>query len=266
MKKISVILSYLVPYKGYAGLGIIFNILTAIFGAFSLTMMIPFLDVLFSSKEIVPTPEPELTLNIKSLMEWFNWQVGNLIIENSKLYGLMFISVLVIVLSFLKNITRYLATFYIAPLRMGIIRDIRNRLFKKILTLPISYYSGEKRGDIISKMTSDVTEIEISVMRSIDMLFKDPILLIVYIGMLLFMDWQLTLMVFVLLPITGGIIGTIGRNLRRTGRKGQNLLGSLMTIVDETLSGFRVVKAFNAEKKDEGTFPRPESAVHQYHD
>ncbi|MBN2667612.1 MAG: ATP-binding cassette domain-containing protein [Bacteroidales bacterium] len=249
MKKIAKVLAYLVPYKSYAILGVIFNILTAVFGVFSLTMMIPFLEVLFSEKAIVVSAEPEMTFNIKAMMNWFNWQVNQLILEHSKLYGLFFISALVMGLSFLKNITHYFATYFIAPLRMGIIRDIRNKLFTKILTLPIAYYTGEKRGDIISKMTSDVTEIEISVMRSIDMLFKDPILLIVYIGMLLFMDWQLTLMVFVLLPITGGIIGTIGRNLRKTGRKGQNLLGSLMTIVDETLSGFRVVKAFNAEAK-----------------
>ncbi len=254
MKKFLGILAFMKPYKSNAVLGITFNILTALFGLFSFTMMIPFLNVLFGLAEKVSRIEPVFAWNFKAIDTWFNWYIQDLMLSHSKVYGLFFISGLIIILSFFKNISRYLAVFTIAPLRMGIIRDIRNNLFKKILRLPISYYSGEKRGDIISKMTSDVTEIEISVMRSIDMLFKDPILLIVYISFLIFMSWELTLFVFILLPITGGIIGTIGKNLRKTGRKGQNLLGSLMTIVDETLSGFRVVKAFNAEDKMEKRF------------
>ena len=254
MKKFLSILAFMKPYKLYAGLGVLFNILTALFGLFSFTMMIPFLNVLFGLAESVSTVEPTFAWNFKAIDAWFNWYIQDLMLSHSKIYGLFFISALIIILSFFKNISRYMAVYTIAPLRMGIIRDIRNRLFKKILRLPISYYSGEKRGDIISKMTSDVTEIEISVMRSIDMLFKDPILLVVYISFLVFMSWELTLFVFILLPITGGIIGTIGKNLRKTGRKSQNLLGVLMTIVDETLSGFRVVKAFNAEDKMEERF------------
>ncbi len=249
MKKIARVLSYVKPYKLNAGLGLIFNLLTALFGVFSLTMMIPFLSVLFGETQVDLSIEPELTYNAKDILNWFNWYVANLIEEHSKLYGLIFISILVIGSSFLKNATRYLSLFFMAPLRMGVIRDIRNSLFTKILSLPISFYSGERRGDIISKMTSDVGEIEVSVMQSISMLFRDPLLLIVTIGALLFMDWKLTIMVFILLPLTGGVIGVIGKNLRKTGRKGQNLLGKLMTVVDETLGGIRVIKAFNAERK-----------------
>ncbi len=255
MKKIAKVLSYVKPYKVEAFWSLIFNLLTAVFGAFSLAMMIPFLSILFGETEVKFVQEPEIVFkNASTILDWFNWYVGNLILENSKLYGLFFISVLVVGLSFLKNLTRYLSSFFMAPLRMGVIRDIRRNLFYKILTLPIAFYSGERRGDIISKMTSDVGEIEVSVMQSITMLFKDPLVLIVYIAFLLYMDWQLTLMVFVLLPITGGIIGTIGKNLRKTGRRGQNILGDLMSIVDETLSGVRVVKAFNAEKKMQERF------------
>ncbi len=254
MKKFLGILAFMKPYKKNAFLGVLFNILTALFGLFSFTMMIPFLNVLFGLADSVSTIEPSFAWNFKSIDTWSNWYIQDLMLSHSKVYGLFFISTLIVILSFFKNISRYMAVYTIAPLRMGIIRDIRNGLFKKILRLPISYYSGEKRGDIISKMTSDVTEIEISVMRSIDMLFKDPILLIVYVLFLIFMNWELTLFVFVLLPITGGIIGTIGKNLRKSGRLSQNLLGNLMTIVDETLSGFRVVKAFNAEDKMENRF------------
>lgn len=254
MKKIRAVLAFMKPYKIHAIFGVIFNLTTAIFGVFSFTLMIPFLQVLFGLSDNVSLQEPVFATDFKSLENWFNWYIQDLMLSHSKVYGLIFISALVVIFSLLKNVSRYLAVYIIAPLRMGIIRDIRNRLFKKILTLSISYYSGERRGDIISKMTSDVTEIEISVMRSIDMLFKDPILLLVYIGTLIFMSWQMTLFVFVLLPITGGIIGTIGKNLRKSGFIGQKLLGSLMTVVDETLSGFRVVKAFNAEKKMEQRF------------
>lgn len=254
MKKIRAVLAFMKPYKIHAIFGVIFNLTTAIFGVFSFTLMIPFLQVLFGLTDNVSLQEPVFATDFKSLENWFNWYIQDLMLSHSKVYGLIFISALVVIFSLLKNVSRYLAVYIIAPLRMGIIRDIRNRLFKKILTLSISYYSGERRGDIISKMTSDVTEIEISVMRSIDMLFKDPILLLVYIGTLIFMSWQMTLFVFVLLPITGGIIGTIGKNLRKSGFIGQKLLGSLMTVVDETLSGFRVVKAFNAEKKMEQRF------------
>lgn len=254
MKKIWGVLAFMKPYKKNAILGIFFNILVAIFGVFSLTMMIPFLKVLFDTEKKIELVKPIFEMDFKSAEAWFNWFVQDLMDSHSKLYGLFFISILIISTSFLKNISRYFAVYVIAPLRMGIIRDIRNNLFKKILGLPISYYTGEKRGDIISKMTSDVTEIEISVMRSIDMLFKDPIMLIINIVFLFVMSWQLTLFSFILLPITGVIIGVIGKNLRKTGRIGQNLLGGLMTIVDETLSGFRVVKAFNAEHKMETHF------------
>jgi len=254
MKKLRKMLSFLVPYKRYTVLAVIFNILTAIFGAFSFMMMIPFLQVLFGLKEVVASEEPPFNMDIQSLENWFNWFVQDSINSHSKLYGLILISVFIISLSFLKNITRYATTYVMAPLRTKIIRDIRNKLYKKILTLSISFFSEEKRGDIISKMTSDVQEIEISIMRSIDMLFKDPILLLVYITLLFWMSWQLTVFVFILLPLTGGIIGTIGKNLRKTGLRGQKRLGTLMTILDETLSGFRVVKAFNAEEKMETRF------------
>ena len=256
MNKFIGVLAYMKPYKKNAALGITFNILTAIFGVFSFAMMMPFLSALFGLSESAGTVEPVLAFDFKSAEAWFNWYVQDLMDSHSKLYGLFFISSLITFFSLLKNMSRYFAVYTIAPLRMGIIRDIRNSLYKKILSLPISYFSNEKRGDIISKMTSDVGEVETSVMRSLDMLFKDPILLMVYISVLIFMSWELTLFAFVLLPITGGIIGTIGKNLRRTGRIGQNLLGGLMTIVDETLSGFRVVKAFNAEPKMESHFLR----------
>ncbi len=249
MKSIFSILSLMKPYKLYAILEVVFNILTAIFGVFSFTMMIPFLQVLFGLKEMKHLQEPTFALDFQSVETWFNWFVQDLMLRHSAFFGLVFICSLVLFFSLLKNASRYLSAYFMSPLRMGIVQDLRNKLYKKILNLPISYYSGEKKGDILSKMTSDVTEIEISVMRSIDMLFRDPILLVVYISVLIYMSWSLTLFVFILLPITGGIIGTIGKNLRKTGRKGQGILGDLITIVEETLTGYRVVKAFNAEDR-----------------
>ena len=212
-------------------------------------MSIPFLSILFGSgTDVVLKPET-LEFNMESLEQNFNFFVSDLIATHDKVYGLAFISILVIVFSLLKNVFRYFSLFFLATVRTNVIKDLRNTLFNKLLDLPIAFYSGERKGDIISKMTSDVQEIEVSVMRSIEMLFRDPIAIVVYLFSLFFMNYQLTLFVLVLLPITGIIIGQIGKNLRKTNYQGQTKLGFIMSIVEETLSGIRIIKAFNAEHK-----------------
>jgi len=216
-------------------------------------MAIPFLGILFGTEPIVDKM-PEVTLTIKSLSEYFNYYVSHLIVTHSKAYGLGFISALVVGFSLFKNLFRYISLYFLASIRTGVIKDIRNSLFTKLLDLPVSYYSDERKGDIISKMTSDVGEIEISVMRSLEMLFRDPIAIIVYLATLFVMSFNLTLFVLVLLPITGGLIGWIGKSLRKTSFRGQKRLGILMSIVDETLTGMRIIKAFNAEHKMDNRF------------
>ncbi len=228
----------------------VLNLFSTFFGLFSLLMAIPFLGILFGTEPIVETlPQGELSFSIKSFEQYFSYYISHLINSHSKTFGLGFISSIVIIFSLLKNLFRYLSLYFLATIRTGIIRDIRNSLFKKLLALPVSYYSEERKGDIISKMTSDVGEIEVSVMRSVEMIFLDPITIIIYLSMLFFMSFNLTLFVLILLPITGGLIGIIGKNLRKTGFRGQKRLGILLSVVEETLSGIRIIKAFNAEKK-----------------
>jgi subfamily B ATP-binding cassette protein MsbA len=156
---------------------------------------------------------------------------------------------LVLVSSLLKNLFTYTAYWYLAPIRNGVVKDIRNALFKKIMKLPLSYFSDEKKGDIISKMTNDVNEIEVSIIRSLEMFFRDPIQIIIYISALIVMSPRLTLFVMILLPIAGIMIGRIGKSLRKTSFKGQKRMGSLLSIIEETLGGLRIIKAFNAEDK-----------------
>ena len=253
MKKFIKVLAYVKPYWLEAVISVFFNILSTLFGLFSLMMAIPFLGILFGTEPIVDKV-PDMAFTVKSLAEYFNYFVSHLIITHSKAYGLGFISILVVSFSLFKNLFRYISLYFIAAIRTGVIRDVRNTLFTKLLDLPVSYYSDERKGDIISKMTSDVGEIEISVMRSLEMLFRDPIAIVVYVGTLFVMSLHLTLFVMILLPITGGLIGMIGKNLRKTSFKGQRRLGILMSIVDETLTGMRIIKAFNAEDKMDTRF------------
>jgi len=253
VKKLIKVLAYVKPYWLQAVISIVFNILSTFFGLFSLMMAIPFLGILFGTEPIVDKM-PEVTLTIKSLSEYFNYFVGHLIITHSKAYGLGFISILVVGFSLLKNVFRYTSLYFLATIRTGVIKDIRNALFSKLIELPVSYYSDERKGDIISKMTSDVAEIEVSVMRSLEMLFRDPIAILVYLSTLFVMSFNLTLFVLILLPITGGLIGWIGKSLRKSSFRGQRRLGVLMSIVDETLTGVRIIKAFNAEHKMDNRF------------
>jgi subfamily B ATP-binding cassette protein MsbA len=256
LKKIIKVLKYVIPYWISAAFSVLFNIFSTLFGLFSLTMSIPFLSILFETKEVIITKPEALEFNIDSIEHYFNYFVNNLIVTHDKIYGLAFISILVIVFSLLKNLFRYASLYFLANVRNSVIKDLRNSLFNKLLDLPISFYSGERKGDIMSKMTSDVSEIEISVMRSIEMLFRDPIAIIIYLSFLFFMNFQLTLFVLILLPITGLLIGRIGKSLKRTSFKGQTKLGFLMSVVEETLSGVRIIKAFTAENKMRKSFSK----------
>jgi len=254
LKKLIRVLRYVIPYWGSAAASMFFNIFSTFFGLFSLTMSIPFLSILFQTgTKVIDKPEG-IELSMQSLEQNFNYFVSNLIATHDKIYGLAFISILVIVFSMLKNLFRYMSSFFLANVRNSVIKDVRKSLFYKLLDLPIAFYSNERKGDIISKMTSDVGEIEVSVMRSIEMLFRDPITIILYLVTLFFMNFQLTLFVLILLPITGLLIGRIGKNLRKTSFKGQSKLGFLMSVVEETLTGLRIIKAFNAEEKMRNRF------------
>ena len=246
MKNYIRILRFVGAYKGYAALNIICNMLSVVFSLFSLTMVAPFLNVLFNQKE--KYEQIPLNFSVKSLIGNFNYYLGNYIDEHGKVNALLLISILVVVLFFFKNLFRYLGMYFMAPIRNGVVRDLREKMFNKILWLPFTYFSEERKGDLISRMTSDVQEIEWSIMQSLEVVFREPLTILLFLGTMVFMSPQLSVFVFVLLPIAGLAIGQIGKSLRRTSAKSQAKMGILLATIEETLSGLRIIKGFTAEK------------------
>jgi subfamily B ATP-binding cassette protein MsbA len=253
MRKFYKVFKFVFPYKWKAVASISCNIFSAFFGLFTITMILPFLQILFGLITLVEV-KPEFVFSIKGISEYFYYFISNLIINHGKSQALLFVIGLVLTTSFFKNFFTYMALWFLAPIRIGVLKDIRNTLYKKVIELPIGFFSDEKKGDIISKMTNDVHEIEVSIIRSLEMFFKDPIIIMVYLSFLIYMSPQLTLFVLVLLPISGMIIGRIGKSLRKKSFKGQKKMGALLSIIEETLGGLRIIKAFNAEEKMKNRF------------
>jgi len=218
-------------------------------------MIIPFLDVLFEKQEVITTlPVFEFTKD--GISNWFNYYLSQVVIEYGAAKGLLFVMSFVVITSLLRSTFFYFAKFVMVPVSTGVVRDIRNNMFSKILRLPLSYYSNERKGDIISRMTSDVSEIELSVIKSVEALLKEPITIIVYLSGLLIMSPQLTLFVFLMFPVAGLIIGKIGSTLRKSSNMAQGKLGDLITRIEETLGGLRIIKAFNAQEKSDAGFQK----------
>jgi subfamily B ATP-binding cassette protein MsbA len=246
------IVGLLKNYKGMVGLVVLMNILSVIFSLFSLTMVVPLLGVLFGIQPIV-TEMPEVSLNPNHLIDLFYYEVSQLILNDAgevtlegQMKALVFICVFVVVTFFLKNLFRYLALFFSAPLKNGVVRDIRNRIYHKVVNLPLAYFSEEKKGDVIAKMTSDVQEVESSIMSSVEVVFKEPFTILFFLGTLIVWSPELTMFVLVLLPVTGLLIGRVGKSLKRSSKKVQKQMGILVSSMIETLSGLRIIKAFNA--------------------
>lgn len=245
MKKYFRILKLVKPYWRFASLNIMFNILSVIFSLVSLTMVVPFLGLLFGTVELVTSPPP-LTFDTQSLIQNFYYLVSTIIIERGKADALVFICLLVVGLFFIKNLFRYLAMYFLSPIHCGIVKDLRNMIFKKILILPLAYYTEQKKGDIMARSTSDVEEIKWTVISSLEMIFREPLAIMFFLFALFFISTKLTLFVLLLLPFTILIIGGIGRSLRRTSVKAQSNLGHLMALLEEGISGLRIIKAYNA--------------------
>lgn len=245
MKNLFNVLKYIRNYLGYASLNIIFNVIAVIFNLFSLTMVIPFLQLLFDKTKLV-YENPGFAFNTSDMVDYFNYTISSIIIEKGEIKALMFISLMVVILFFLKNISRYLAMFFLAPLRNGVIKDIRNHIYRRILILPLAYFSEQRKGDIMSRITNDVMNIEWSIMQSLEMLFREPLTIIFFLITLIIISPTLTMFVIVLLPVTGFLIAQIGKSLKRTSAKSQKKLGEILSIVEETISGLRIIKGFNA--------------------
>ena len=240
------VLKYIKPYYSYVGLNIFSNILSVVFSLFSLTMVIPFLGILFGTQEKVLQASP-LTFSADSIKENFYFFISKTVEEAGKVEALMMICILVLSMFFLKNLFRYLALYFLTPIRNGIIHDLRMDLSKKLLSLDISFINSKRKGDLTSRMTSDLVEIEWSVMGTLEMFFKDPISIIIFLSTLIFISPTLTIFVIVLFPLAGVLIGYIGKSLKSSSKKGQNQLAQIMSIIDENIFGLRIIKAFNAE-------------------
>ena len=240
------ILKYIKTYSSYVFLNIFSNILSVIFSLFSLTMVIPFLGILFGTQEKTHQARA-LTLDASSIKENFYFLISKTIDEKGNIEALLLICILVLGMFFLKNLFRYLALFFLTPIRNGIIHDIRIDLHKKILDLDISFIGTKRKGDLTSRMTSDLVEIEWSIMGALEMLFKDPIAIILYLSTLIFISPQLTVFVIILFPLAGILIGYIGKSLKNSSKLGQDKLAYIMSIIDENIFGLRIIKTFNAE-------------------
>jgi len=246
MKDFFKIARYILPYKKYAILNIVLNLISVFFSLFSFTMVIPFLQILFKTNSEVSALLPWTYHN---LQHNFYYYLSFLIHHFGEMKALFLICILVVMMSLLKNFFGYMASWCMAPIINGVVRDFQHKIFNKIIKLPLSYFSDERKGDIISKMTSDVQEIKFSIMSSLDMIFRDPLTILIYVAFLVFMSPALTIFVLILLPISALVIGALGKSLKSKSLIGQNKLGELISIVEETLSGLRIIKAFNGEKK-----------------
>ncbi|HNY03008.1 MAG TPA: ABC transporter ATP-binding protein [Bacteroidales bacterium] len=245
MKSFLKILRYARPYWAYALLNVIFNVLAVLFSLVSFTLFIPVLQMLFHQIAI-PASAPPLHLEINALKDNFYYFTGKMLEQYGNERMLVYICLLIMILYFLKNLFRYFAMYFLAVVRNGVVKDLRNDLYYKILILPLSFFNEKRKGDIIARMTTDVQEVEWSIMSSLEMAFRDPITILSYLVTLFIISPSLTIFVLVLLPVSGFIIGRIGKSLKRTSDKGQYRMGQLLSMIEETISGLRIIKAFNA--------------------
>ena len=246
------------PYKGFVIAAFVFNLLGALFGAFQFAALEPVLGVLFGTQKMVEKPV-EWALNVGSIKNNIMYELSDIIIKFGNEKALVYIGIFLMIMVFLKVLFTYLALYVLTPLRNGVVRDIRNQIYQKILELPIGFFSEERKGDIIARMTGDVQEIDNSIMSSLEMLLKDPLLILMSLAFMIYMSWSLTLFVFLLLPVVGYLIGKVGKSLKKPSMRGQNKMGELLSTIEESLTGLRIIKAFNAERKVKDHFKKQNS-------
>ena len=256
---IKILKRFLPPYKKYAVLTLFFNVMTALLNVLSFTVIIPILSILFKVSDEIYTFIPWDTADISMTNIIKNnayWYFAHLIETYGSSTTLLILALWLVVTTLLKTGTAYLGSHFVIPIRTGVVKDIRNQINDKILSLPLGFFSEERKGDILARISGDVNEVENSVMSSLDMLIKNPILIAIYLTTMIIISWQLTIFVLILLPVMGYVMGTIGKTLKKSSFEAQNKWGSLMSQIEETLSGLRVIKAFNAEKEISDKFQK----------
>lgn len=245
MHSIRQLFQYLRPYRKYVALNIVCNILMALFMVFSIPALIPFFQILFN-KQPEPIEKPPYT--IMHLDEIVKYEFAEMMASSTQAQALGMVCLLIVFLFFFKNLFRYLSLFFMAIVRTSIVRDVREKLFHQYLSLPFSFFGNERKGDLISRITTDIQEIENSILNVLETTFKEPIVIIGSVGFMLYISPQLTMFVFVLIIFTVFIIGGISRTLKKQSRVAQSKLGNLISIIEESLSGMRIIKGFNAEQ------------------
>ena len=244
---------FIPPYKKRLILNFLFNLLSALFAVASVTMLIPILEIVFALSKDVNEMVP-WAMDLSVLKHNFYYYISVLKAEHGNGVTLLFVGLFVILTTFLKVGFYYLGAFEAVYIRNGVVKDIREQIYVKILKLALPFFSEERKGDIISRITGDVTEVENSIMSSLDMFLKNPIIIIVLISAMLVMSPHMTFFILLVLPVAGFIIGKVGRSLKKVSREGQDKMGEILTVVEETLGGLRIIKAFNAEKKMNSRF------------
>ncbi len=253
MSGIKSLYHFFIPYRVKILMNVFLTLLGTIFSLFSVTMVIPFLGILFNTQPIITEPAT-FELNFESVQHNFNYFLSSLIIDKGEVFALLSVCVFVIILSFTKNLLLYMANFFMASIRNHMVRDMTNSIFNKVIGLPMAYFTEERKGDIMTRMTNDVQQVEVFIIRSLNQIIQSPIAIIIYVYTLFFMNVKLTLIVLAILPVSAAIIGLIGKTLREKSRKAQILMGNLLSIMEETLYGMRIIKAFTAEKNIKNKF------------
>lgn len=259
MKKLFSVLKYTRNYKGYTVLNILFNVLFAIFSAGTLALIAPFLDLIFNNDlaqtiAVALGGKPQFEFTSSYFQALSSYYLAMLIFKMGKAKALILICFAVVAITLVKNLCRYLAMYFIAPIRNGVVRDLRNKMHQKAMDLPLSYFSEEKKGDLMSRMTTDVQEIEWSIMQTLEMIFREPLTIVILFSLMLLISAKLTLFILLLLPIAAIIIALLGKSLKNASRKTKETLGHIISAIEENLGSLKVIKAFGAEKAMHGKF------------
>jgi subfamily B ATP-binding cassette protein MsbA len=266
MKNFFGVLKYVRGYWRYGTLNITFNLLQVFFNLFSLVTVIPLIKLLFSTdasvfQKTVNAGEPQAGFSVNGALDWVNWKISSYVlnygdIDAGRMRVLFFICVGLCAMIFFKSLFRYLAMFFLAVIRNGVVRDFRNKMYNKALRLPLTWYSNERKGDLMSRMSADVQEVEWSIMSSLEMIFREPVTIVAYLTFLTLLSPQLTIFVLVMTPLVGALLGLVAKSLKRSSGKAKEQLGTLLSMMEEMLGGLRIIKGFNAEKKVSGRFAR----------
>ncbi len=246
MKDLKKLFQLILPYKKYAVGNIVFNFLGTIFSVVSIALLIPFLDILFDKTKEVNTL-PTFSLSLQTILSFFKYYLTQIKLEYGAQVAILYVGIFILVAILMKNFFTYGALYIITPLRQYIIRDYRNKFYDKLLRLPVSYFNTERKGDLISRFTNDITQVEWSVLMALESIFKEPVTVLTFLTSLFIVNTKLTLIVFLVLPLAGMIIAGIGKVLRRESKIRQSMLGNIITQLEESIGGMRIIKAFNNE-------------------